>query len=156
MCIHSIYFLITSHLRPMAYVDICLESSGGRAVSQTGSDGRFELEGVSNMYGFRAEKPGYFMSNQKSYQLLERLEREHRISKRDTSLVNVITMSKSGGLTWLNTIRQTDRYFIDRNKSHYRLICHSNTRDICTCIYNNVSLLNAVRWVNLVKCCQVG
>ena len=27
---------------------------------------------------------------------------------------------------------QTDRYCIDRNKSHYRLICHSNRRDICT------------------------
>ena len=28
---------------------------------------------------------------------------------------------------------QTDRYFIDRKKSHYRRICHSNERDICTC-----------------------
>ena len=39
--------------------------------------------------------------------------------------------------------RQTDRYFIDRNKNHYRLICHSNKRDICTCIYKNVSLLKS-------------
>ena len=40
----------------------------------------------------------------------------------------------------------TDRYFIDRNKSHYRLICHSNhvnESDICTCIYNNVNLLKS-------------
>ena len=39
--------------------------------------------------------------------------------------------------------RQADRYFIDRNKSHYRLICHSNERDICTCIYKNVNLLKS-------------
>ena len=37
------------------------------------------------------------------------------------------------------TDRQTDGYFIDRNKSHYRLICHSNKRDICTYIYKNVN-----------------
>ena len=37
----------------------------------------------------------------------------------------------------------SDRYFIDRNKSHYRLICHSNKRDICTCIYKNASLLKS-------------
>ena len=43
----------------------------------------------------------------------------------------------------VQTDRQTDRYFIDRNKSHYRLICHSNKRDICTCIYKNVSLLKS-------------
>ena len=42
-----------------------------------------------------------------------------------------------------NTDRQTDRYFIDRNKNHYRLICHSNKRDICTCIYKNVSLVKS-------------
>ena len=41
------------------------------------------------------------------------------------------------------TVQYTDRYFIDRNKSHYRLICHSNKRDICTCIYKNVSLLKS-------------
>ena len=40
--------------------------------------------------------------------------------------------------------RQTDRYFIDRNKSHYRLICHSSKRDIC--IYKNVSLLKSYTW----------
>ena len=39
--------------------------------------------------------------------------------------------------------RQTNRYFIDRKKSHYRLICHSNKRDICTCIYKSVSLLKS-------------
>ena len=36
--------------------------------------------------------------------------------------------------------RQTDIYFIDRNKSHYTFICHSNKRDIYTCIYKIVSL----------------
>ena len=41
------------------------------------------------------------------------------------------------------TDRQTYRYFIDRNKSHYRLICHSNKIDICKCIYKNVSLLKS-------------
>ena len=39
--------------------------------------------------------------------------------------------------------RQTDRYFIDKKKSHYRLICHRNERDICTCIYKIVSLLKS-------------
>ena len=39
--------------------------------------------------------------------------------------------------------RQTDIYCIDRNKSHHRRICHSNKRDICTCIYKNVSLLKS-------------
>ena len=38
---------------------------------------------------------------------------------------------------------QTDRYFIDRKKSHYRLICHRNERDICTCIYKIVNLLKS-------------
>ena len=45
---------------------------------------------------------------------------------------------------WTNdrqTDRQTDRYFIDRNKSHYRLICHSNEIYVHVCIYNNVNLL---------------
>ena len=46
--------------------------------------------------------------------------------------------------------RQTDRYFIDRNKSHYRLICHSNKRDICTCIYKNVSLLKSYKTIYMV------
>ena len=46
--------------------------------------------------------------------------------------------------------RQTDRYFIDRNKSHYRLICHSNKRDICTCIYKNVSLLKSYMTIYMV------
>ena len=35
--------------------------------------------------------------------------------------------------------RQTNRYFIDRNKSHYRLIRHSSKRDICTCIWYMVN-----------------
>ena len=50
------------------------------------------------------------------------------------------------------TDRQTDRYFIDRNKSHYRLICHSNKRDICTCIglYKNVSLLKSYKTIYMV------
>ena len=46
--------------------------------------------------------------------------------------------------------RQTDRYFIDRNKSHYRLICHSDKRDICTCIYKNVSLLKSYMTIYMV------
>ena len=40
-------------------------------------------------------------------------------------------------------IRQTDKYFIDRKNSHYRLICHSNERDICTCIYKIGNLLKS-------------
>ena len=48
------------------------------------------------------------------------------------------------------TDRQTDRYFIDRNKSHYRLICHGNKRDICTCIYKNVSLLKSYMTIYMV------
>ena len=56
--------------------------------------------------------------------------------------------------TWVTlsaqTDRQTDRYFIDRNKSHYRLICHSNKRDICTCIYKNVSLLKSYITIYIV------
>ena len=46
--------------------------------------------------------------------------------------------------------RQTDRYFIDRNKNHYRLICHSNKRDICTCIYKNASLLKSYMTIYMV------
>ena len=51
---------------------------------------------------------------------------------------------------WYQTDRQTDRYFIDRNKSPYRLICHSNKRDICTCIYKNVSLLKSYESIYIV------
>ena len=46
--------------------------------------------------------------------------------------------------------RQTDKFFIDRNKSHYRLICHSNKRDICTCIYKNVSLVKSYMTIYMV------
>ena len=46
--------------------------------------------------------------------------------------------------------RQTDRYFIDRNKSHYRFICHSNKRNICTCIYKNVILLKSYMTIYIV------
>ena len=49
-------------------------------------------------------------------------------------------LSYSMCYTW-QTDRQRDRYFIDRNKSHYRLICHSNKRDICTCIYTRMLVL---------------
>ena len=38
------------------------------------------------------------------------------------------------------TDRQTD---ILLTESHYRLICHRNERDICTCIYKIVSLLKS-------------
>ena len=48
------------------------------------------------------------------------------------------------------TDRQTDRYFIDRNKSHYRLICHSNKRDICKCIYKNVHLLKSYMTIYMI------
>ena len=41
------------------------------------------------------------------------------------------------------TDRQADRYVIDRKKSHYRLICDRNERDICTCIYKNVNLIKS-------------
>ena len=38
--------------------------------------------------------------------------------------------------------RQTDISLTEK-KSHYRLICHRNERDICTCIYKIVSLLKS-------------
>ena len=39
---------------------------------------------------------------------------------------------------------QTDRQiFYWKEKSHYRLICHRNERDICTCIYKIVNLLKS-------------
>ena len=38
---------------------------------------------------------------------------------------------------------QINRYFIDRKKSHYRLICHRNDRDIRTYIYKIVNLLKS-------------
>ena len=40
------------------------------------------------------------------------------------------------------TDRQTD-ILLTEKKSHYRLICHRNERDICTCIYKIVSLLKS-------------
>ena len=40
------------------------------------------------------------------------------------------------------TARQTD-ILLTEKKSHYRLICHRNERDICTCIYKIVSLLKS-------------
>ena len=44
------------------------------------------------------------------------------------------------------TDRQTDRQtdiLLTEKKSHYRLICHRNERDICTCIYKIVDLLKS-------------
>ena len=38
--------------------------------------------------------------------------------------------------------RPTD-ILLTEKKSHYRLICHRNERDICTCIYKIVSLLKS-------------
>ena len=40
------------------------------------------------------------------------------------------------------TYRQPD-ILLTEKKSHYRLICHRNERDICTCIYKIVSLLKS-------------
>ena len=40
------------------------------------------------------------------------------------------------------TDRQTD-ILLTEKKSHYRLICHRNERDICTCIYKIVTLLKS-------------
>ena len=37
----------------------------------------------------------------------------------------------------VQTDRQTD-ILLTEKKSHYRLICHRNERDICTCIYKIV------------------
>ena len=72
----------------------------------------------------------------------------HHIVKDVASLITM--SSENHSLTALfqrvshfQTRRQTDRYFIDRNKSHYKLIWHSNKRDICTCIYKNASLLKS-------------
>ena len=53
-------------------------------------------------------------------------------------------------IIYLSTDRQADRYFIVRNKSHYRRICHSNKRDICACIYKNVSLLKSYKTIYMV------
>ena len=39
------------------------------------------------------------------------------------------------------TDRQTDILLTEKN---YRLICHRNERDICTCIYKIVSLLKSL------------
>ena len=36
---------------------------------------------------------------------------------------------------YIQTYIQTDRYFIDIKKSHYRFICHKNDKNVCTCIY---------------------
>ena len=82
----------------------------------------------------------------------------------DISTINIIPYKMSSISTSIKTSqdiylsyslnilsdRQTDRYFIDRNKSHYRLICHSNKRDICTCIYKNVSLLKSYESIYIV------
>ena len=54
------------------------------------------------------------------------------------------------GIILLIQGNQTDRYLIDRNKRHYRLICHSNKRDICTCIYKNISLLKSYMTIYMV------
>ena len=40
-----------------------------------------------------------------------------------------------------STDRQTGILLTE--KSHYRLICHKNGRDICTCIYKIVNLLKS-------------
>ena len=45
-------------------------------------------------------------------------------------------------ITALQTDRQTD-ILLTEKKSHYRLICHRNERDICTCIYKIVNLLKS-------------
>ena len=46
------------------------------------------------------------------------------------------------GMYSYQTNRQTD-ILLTEKKSHYRLICHRNERDICTCIYKIVSLLKS-------------
>ena len=43
---------------------------------------------------------------------------------------------------WDSTDRRTD-ILLTEKKSHYRLICHRNERDICTCIYKIVNLLKS-------------
>ena len=43
---------------------------------------------------------------------------------------------------FIQTDRQTD-ILLTEKKSHYKLICHRNERDICTCIYKIVSLLKS-------------
>ena len=45
------------------------------------------------------------------------------------------------------TDRQTD-ILLPEKISHYRLICHRNERDICTCIYKIVNLLKSYDNVN--------
>ena len=47
-------------------------------------------------------------------------------------------------IAMLMGIRQTQTdILLTEKKSHYRLICHRNERDICTCIYKIVSLLKS-------------
>ena len=62
---------------------------------------------------------------------------------REFMILGLFTKFRIREFLFFFSSRQTDRYFIDRNKSHYRLICHSNKRDIYTCIYKNVSLLKS-------------
>ena len=54
--------------------------------------------------------------------------------------------------------RQTD-ILLTEKKSHYRLICHRNERDICTCIYKIVSLLKSydnIHGMTQLKSCYVA
>ena len=53
---------------------------------------------------------------------------------------------KTRWLLTISTANRTDRQtdiLLTEKKSHYRLICHRNERDICTCIYKIVSLLKS-------------
>ena len=47
--------------------------------------------------------------------------------------------------------KQTDRYFIDINKTHHRLICHRNYRDICTCINKMAQIINLIKKIKFDK-----
>ena len=53
-----------------------------------------------------------------------------------------LTIYLAATYNFTNIYRQTD-ILLTEKKSHYRLICHRNERDICTCIYKIVSLLKS-------------
>ena len=50
----------------------------------------------------------------------------------------VVYHTTMSGIPYIHTY-----ILLTEKKSHYRLICHRNERDICTCIYKIVSLLKS-------------
>ena len=68
----------------------------------------------------------------------------------ENALFSVLGEHASDGALPTNSYYSTDRQtdiLLTEKKSHYRLICHRNERDICTCIYKIVNLLKS--YVNI-------